>query len=140
MMIARIFTKTNTLENAMAQEMSLGGLQRLPLAERIAAEQGRSEVGLNKRPRFAERAISAFLFLCGALSILTTVGFTLVLGSEAMRFFATTEWLNANKPVTTAISTSDTQLILKSSGTALNVGDTVRLGLEENGEHVSVLE
>jgi len=140
MMIARIFTKTNTLENAMAQEMSLGGLQRLPLAERIAAEQGRSEVGLNKRPRFAERAISAFLFLCGALSILTTVGFTLVLGSEAMRFFATTEWLNANKPVTTAISTSDTQLILKSSGTALNVGDTVRLGLEENGEHVRVLE
>lgn len=127
----------------MAQEMSLGAqpmLERQPLAERMAAEQGRSEVGLNKRPRLAERLISTFLFLCGALSILTTVGFTIVLGSEALRFFATVEWLNTNKHITAAISAEDTRLPVVATGSAVSVGDLLRFGTGESNEQIRIIE
>jgi phosphate transport system permease protein len=127
----------------MAQEMSLPGqalAERLPLAERIAAETGRSEVGLNKRPRLAERAISLFLLLCGALSILTTVGFTVVLGSEALHFFATTEWLNVNKRTAAAISAADTHIQVTTTGSALQMGDIIRFGAEGETEQARVLE
>lgn len=42
---------------------------------------------LYKRRRPSETAISAFLFLCGGLSIFTTLGILYVLGSEALLFF-----------------------------------------------------
>lgn len=126
----------------MAQELSLGGAlaEQLPLAERLAAEKGRKEAGLTKKPRMGERAISAFLFLCGALSILTTVGFTVVLGSEALHFFATKEWLNANKQTAAAVAAEDTQISVGTSGSALKVGDTLRLGINGSSEQVRVLE
>lgn len=127
----------------MEQDMSFGAqpfVERLPLAERIAAKTGRAEVGLSKRPRPAERAISLFLLACGALSILTTIGFTVVLGSEALHFFSTTEWLNANKQTTAAMSADDTRLSVASSGSALNVGSTLRLGFDDASEHVLITE
>jgi phosphate transport system permease protein len=42
---------------------------------------------LTKRRRWGEMLIQAFLFLCGAVSILTTVGIVYVLGKEALLFF-----------------------------------------------------
>ncbi|OGO63491.1 MAG: phosphate ABC transporter permease subunit PstC [Chloroflexi bacterium RBG_19FT_COMBO_55_16] len=42
---------------------------------------------LRKRPRPAEKLIQGFLFACGALSILTTLGIVYELGKEAMLFF-----------------------------------------------------
>lgn len=42
---------------------------------------------LNKRLRPAEAVIQGILFLCGAVSILTTVGIVFVLGREAYLFF-----------------------------------------------------
>lgn len=127
----------------MAQEMSLSGpplAERLPLAERIAAEAGRSETGLSKRPRLAERAITLFLLICGGVSILTTVGFTVVLGSEAIRFFSTTEWLNANKRTAVAISAEDTQIPVTATGSALQPGDVIRFGVEGATENALVVE
>ncbi len=44
---------------------------------------------LRRKPRFAESIIKAFLFLCGGISILTTVGIVIVLGRESLLFFAT---------------------------------------------------
>lgn len=127
----------------MAQEVSLRGQlvrERLPLAERIAEKRGTDRHGLTKRPRIAERAISIFLFACGGLSILTTLGFTFVLGSEALRFFATTEWLNANKRISTFITAEDTRLSIGTSGSEINAGDTLRLGISEDSEHLLVTE
>ncbi|MBN1995033.1 MAG: phosphate ABC transporter permease subunit PstC [Anaerolineae bacterium] len=46
---------------------------------------------LRKHPRFAETLIEAFLFLCGAISILTTVGIVYVLAKEALLFFGSDE-------------------------------------------------
>jgi phosphate transport system permease protein len=42
---------------------------------------------LAKKPRFGEAAIQAFLFFCGAVSILTTLGIVYELGKEAWLFF-----------------------------------------------------
>src|SRR5262245_50107844 len=44
-------------------------------------------IDLRKKPRLGETIIHAFLALCGALSILTTVGIVFVLGREALLFF-----------------------------------------------------
>lgn len=43
---------------------------------------------LRKRRRPGESLIQAFLFFCGAISILTTIGIVVVLGRESLRFFA----------------------------------------------------
>lgn len=44
---------------------------------------------LRKKPRIGEMIIQGFLFLCGAISILTTIGIVYELGKEAWLFFAT---------------------------------------------------
>jgi phosphate transport system permease protein len=46
---------------------------------------------LQKRPRLGETLIEGFLFLCGAVSILTTIGIVFVLGKESLLFFNTDE-------------------------------------------------
>ncbi len=47
--------------------------------------------GLNKRSRPGEVLIQGFLFFCGAISILTTVGIIYELGKESLLFFASPE-------------------------------------------------
>jgi phosphate transport system permease protein len=49
------------------------------------------ETQLRKHPRIGETLIEGFLFLCGAISILTTVGIVYVLAKEAFLFFGTEE-------------------------------------------------
>ena len=44
-----------------------------------------------KKARFGESLIQGFLFLCGAISILTTVGIVFVLGRESWLFFGNSE-------------------------------------------------
>ena len=46
---------------------------------------------LSKRPRPLESLIQSFLFLCGALSIATTLGIVYVLGQESLQFFTNPE-------------------------------------------------
>lgn len=47
-----------------------------------------SATGLTRKRRIGETIIQASLFLCGAISILTTVGIVYELGKEAMLFFS----------------------------------------------------
>lgn len=58
---------------------SLGGLSQPKL------------IDLRRRMRPAEALIRGFLLICGALSIVTTVGIVLVLGRESMLFFQSPE-------------------------------------------------
>ena len=62
------------------------------------------QAGLRKRPRLHEIMIEGFLFFCGAVSILTTIGIVFALGKESLllfshaefnlvEFFTTTEWV-----------------------------------------------
>lgn len=124
----------------MENEIRLGGqtiAQKLPLVERVAETSGR-QATLARKPRPFDRAISFFLFLCGAISVLTTIGFTVVLGSEAIRFFATTEWLNVNKRTVAAIEADATILSVTTTGSELTVGDDLRLGQLDNSEIVKI--
>lgn len=55
------------------------------------ADRARTEVQLNKRPRVGENIIQALLFLCGAVSILTTIGIVVVLVRESLLFLTSGE-------------------------------------------------
>jgi phosphate transport system permease protein len=46
-----------------------------------------SKVDLSKRPNISEKIIQGFLFVCGAFSILTTLGIVYELSKEALLFF-----------------------------------------------------
>jgi phosphate transport system permease protein len=48
-------------------------------------------INLRKRIRIGENAIQGFLFFCGSISILTTLGIVYVLLREALHFFASPE-------------------------------------------------
>jgi phosphate transport system permease protein len=50
-----------------------------------------ARTSLSKRPRPFETWIQSFLFLCGALSIATTLGIVYVLGQESLQFFINPE-------------------------------------------------
>ena len=49
-----------------------------------ATDVQKNEISLKRKFRPGETAIQAFLFLCGALSILITVGIVYELGKEAL--------------------------------------------------------
>ena len=56
-----------------------------------------AQINLKKRPRVKESLIQGFLFLCGALSILTTIGIVYGLGKESLNFFTRQLWEDTNK-------------------------------------------
>lgn len=56
-----------------------------------AQTQAREYVSLKKKPRLGESLIHGFLFVCGFISVLTTIGIVLVLLNEALHFFAAPE-------------------------------------------------
>ena len=52
-----------------------------------AALRPRKPSSLARRPRIGEQIIQALLFLCGLISVFTTLGLVIALGSQALRFF-----------------------------------------------------
>jgi len=50
-----------------------------------------NNINLRKRPRINESVIQGLLFLCGAVSILTTIGIVYELGKESLLFFRSDE-------------------------------------------------
>ena len=67
---------------------------------------------LRKKPRIGESIIQTFLFLAGAISILTTIGIVYVLGTESINFFTQLSWEETNKELETAISATDTTIVV----------------------------
>jgi phosphate transport system permease protein len=94
-------------------------------------------LALRKRPRVREAIIQSVLFLCGAISILTTIGIVYGLTRESLSFFTQELWEDANKQTAQAISAVTTTLGVSETGKALAVGDRIRLS-EEVMEIVSV--
>jgi phosphate transport system permease protein len=115
-------------------------LSQRPLADQIAgvSKKGREDV-LAPYFRPLDGFMSAFLFFCATVSILTTIGFVIVLGTEALRFFSTTEWLNVNKRTTSDISAEVTLLSATTTGSTLEVGDLIRLGQLDGSEVVEIV-
>ncbi len=120
-------------------------VQETKIMSGIQTKSQSMESSLRKRPRIKELIIQIFLFLCGAISILTTIGIVYELGKEAMNFFLKVQWEESNKVIALDLSLDDTQLITSTSGQSINVGDIIRLGDEQmkvlsvNGQTIAVV-
>ena len=103
------------------------------------------DLNLRSKYRFGESLIQGFLFLCGAISILVTIGIVFELGKEALLFFTTTQWEEPNKETITAMDRVDTSLLTTTSGTDILPQTIIRIEEEEmlvltaNGARLSVL-
>jgi len=68
----------------MANEIN-ASVQRRSISS--AEQRATTTMRLEKRPRIGESVIQGILFACGAISIFTTIGIVIVLGSQAWLFF-----------------------------------------------------
>jgi phosphate transport system permease protein len=110
-----------TNDDAVAMEIS---------TEQIAA-------ALRKKPRLGEGIIQTFLFLAGAISILTTIGIVYVLGTESINFFTQLSWEETNKELEIAVTATDSTIIVSEGGRSIKEGQLIRLGKSE--EYLTVL-
>jgi len=95
-----------------------------------ALKTWRGGLDLLKRPRVGEVIIQTILFLCGALSILTTIGIVYELGKESLNFFTRQQWEATNKGIVSPVGLDSTQIEVSTSGSKLEEGDIIRLGNE----------
>jgi len=79
-------------------------------------------INLKSQPRLGETIIQIFLFLCGAISILTTIGIVYVLGRESLLFFMDPE-----------VSGQSILLSPEAGAAALNQGNLMGLCLADLG-------
>lgn len=86
---------------------------------------------LKRKPRIRETVIQAFLFLCGAVSILVTVGIIYELGKEAMLFFTKTQWEEPNKETFRDIQSSDNAIMTTTSGSDIEPETIIRIDEEQ---------
>jgi phosphate transport system permease protein len=89
-----------------------------------------AQISLRKRPHIRESLIQGFLFLCGALSILTTIGIVYGLGKESLNFFTRQLWEDTNKQLVIDIDAGVTNFELSEGSKALQGGEIVRIGDE----------
>ncbi len=105
---------TNTTTTLSQQEIGTDAMER--------------EIDLRKKPRLGESLIQGFLFIAGAISILTTIGIVWVLGQESINFFTKLSWEETNKVVASPVGELDTTIELEAGGRAVKVGQLIRLG------------
>ncbi len=98
--------------------------EKLPMVERLAQQAGR-KASLFKSARLGEQVIFAFLFFCGALSIFTTIGFTVVLGRESLHIFTEFSPIELNKTLSEAIDATQTTIKISEGGTPVQVGNYI---------------
>lgn len=101
--------------------------QRVTIADRLA---GGEQATLFKQPRIGENIIQGLLFFCGVLSIFTTLGIVLVLGTESLHLFTDYNWSSTNNGIVAEISLSTTQFDITSGGHRFAVGETMRISEE----------
>jgi len=85
---------------------------------------------LRKRPRVSEIFIQGFLFLCGALSILVTVGIVYELGKESLLFFTRQQWEETYRLLEEDMDATQTTFRMSEKGMGFSVGNTIRIRSE----------
>lgn len=93
----------------------------------VRAKLQGSEGGLQKRFRPIDDLIRYVLFICGALSILTTIGIVIVLSSEAVNFFTSYGVIDTNNQTVVALDETSTQLDVSEGGIPLRLDDLLQL-------------
>jgi phosphate transport system permease protein len=99
------------------------------VGSRVAPEVAALDA-LRKKRHVKESLIQAFLFLCGVLSIFTTIGIVYELSKESLLFFTRTQWELTNKPLVEDIAPGWTSFSVGSSGARLHAGRLIRLDSE----------
>ncbi len=94
-------------------------------------KQAGERPALQKHARWGESVIKSILLLCGAFSILTTVGIVIVLGSEALLFFTPPAWIDSFKTLADHINETDTRLEIGGAAGSLEVGQHIKIIHEE---------
>ena len=82
---------------------------------------------LGKQPRVRETIILGFLFLCGALSVLITIGIVYQLGRESLLFFNQQQWQATNKTIVEDVDDSSNIINVDRSGSPLHPEDLIRI-------------
>jgi phosphate transport system permease protein len=104
-----------------------------------------SKQSMRKKSRIGETLIQGFLFACGLLSILVTIGIVYELGKEAMLFFTRQQWETPNKItitpiepewITFEVSESGSEI---SEGMVIRINDEIMLVTKAQGEQLSVI-
>jgi len=108
---------------------------RLTIADQIISRAG-GQPNLLRRRRPLEIFIRWLLFFCGAVSIVTTVGIVLVLGSESLRLFTSWNWANVNNTLDAALDATAATLTVTSGGHTFAVDQVLRV----NGEIMRVTQ
>ena len=96
----------------------------------VSQDYAKTRNSLRKRFRLGETVIQVFLFLCGAVSILTTIGIVYELGKESMNFFTRQLWEDTNVQIAADISPQARELKLAEGGRTLQAGEIIRIGDE----------
>jgi len=84
-----------------------------------------------KKPRTSETIIQGFLFLCGVVSILVTIGIVYELGKEALLFFTNTQWEEPNKEIISNIDKHDQTIFISTSGSQIVEEQIIRIDDEQ---------
>lgn len=107
------------------------------MGSNVAVEPGKigdmetgAEMNLRKRRRWGEILIQGFLFICGALSIFTTVGIVYILFTESLSFFTKPLWENTNKRLVEDISPAAATFEITTRGKPIFPDQIVRIGDE----------
>jgi phosphate transport system permease protein len=108
--------------------------------EEIGKDTMDREIDLRKKSRIGESFIQGFLFLAGAISILTTIGIVWVLGRESINFFTKLSWEETNKVVAMSVSEHDTTIELEEGGRSVKVGQMIRLGHSEEYMFITAVD
>jgi len=87
-------------------------------------------IDLRRCRRIGETIIQVFLFVCGPLSIFTTIGIVYGLAKESIDFFTHQLWEESNKSLVTTIDESIDTFELSSGGSSLDLDDVTRINDE----------
>ncbi len=107
------------MQDDTAAELREGPMAESPLAG--------AAIDLRRRPRVREALIQGFLFVCGVLSILTTLGIVFELGKESLGFFTRRVWEDSNKALVAPLDAEATELNLTRGGAGIQDGDLIRI-------------
>jgi phosphate transport system permease protein len=97
---------------------------------RVKSEAEAPAIDLRRRPHVKERLIQGFLFLCGAISILTTLGIVYELSKESLSFFARQLWEDTNKRLVVNVDARATTLGLSEGGRYVRADEVIRINKE----------
>lgn len=106
------------------------------LVDRALGRDPNAPIDLRRKPRIFESAIQYFLFACGFLSVMTTLGIVLVLLSQSLTFFSRVTFEPTNRSLVQAAAPDDTILRVSATGGPLDEASVVRI----SNERMNVIE